>query len=166
MVRTILKSKVYIETSIIGYLASGYSRDLIVTSNQMLTRIWWKQQREKFDLYVSELVAIELGSGNPKLAEERLTVIRSLPQLDLTDEVRKLAQAFVEGGPLPEKASRDAVHIALATVHRMDYLLTWNCTHIANAAMQRQLRDIITRCGFEAPVICTPQELRVGSEGE
>jgi hypothetical protein len=106
-----LKPKVYIETSIIGYLTSGLSRDLIVTSNQMLTRLWWKRRREDFDLYVSELVGVELGSGNPTLAEERLSAIRALPQLDLTDAARELARRFVEGGPLPEKASRDAIHI-------------------------------------------------------
>lgn len=161
-----MKPKVYIETSIIGYLTSGLSRDLIVTSNQMLTRLWWKRRREDFDLYVSELVGVELGSGNPTLAEERLSAIRALPQLDLTDAARELARRFVEGGPLPEKASRDAIHIALATVHRMDYLLTWNCSHIANAAMQRKLRDIMSGRGYESPVICTPQELIAGPKGD
>jgi len=154
-----MKSRVYVETSVIGHLASDFSRDLVVASNQLLTRRWWKHERDRYELFVSELVALELGAGNPDLAEKRLAVISALPFLDLNENVRDLARRFVEGGPLPEKAFRDAIHIALATVHRMDYLLTWNCAHIANASMQRRLRAIMEDDAWVPPVICTPQEL-------
>ncbi len=152
--------KIYLETTIIGYLASSPSRDVIVAGNQLLTHQWWQEQREHFDLYVSELVALELGAGNPELAKERLTWIADLPYLQITPGISRLARRFIEDGPLPEKASRDAIHIALAVVHRIDFLLTWNCTHIANAFMERKLHAILAEEGFsDPPVICTPQEL-------
>ena len=154
------KQKVYLETTIIGYLSSGPSRDVVVASNQLLTHQWWQERREHFDLYVSELVALELGAGNPGLAKERLTWIVDLPYLQVTSDISRLARRFIEGGPLPEKASRDALHIALAVIHRVDFLLTWNCAHIANAFMERKLHAILAEEGFsDPPVICTPQEL-------
>lgn len=154
------KPKVYLETSFIGYLSSRPSRDVIVAGNQLLTHQWWQERRKHFDLYVSELVALELGAGNPELAKERLTWIEDLPRLDTTPAISPLARRFIEGGPLPEKASRDAIHIASAAVHRIDFLLTWNCTHIANAFIERKIHAILAEEGFlEPPVICTPQEL-------
>lgn len=154
------KPKVYLETTIIGYLASGTSRDVIVAGNQLLTRQWWQDHREDFDLYVSELVALELGAGNPKLAAQRLEWIVDIPYVEISPEISRLARRLVEGGPLPEKASRDAIHIALTVAHQIDFLLTWNCTHIANAFMQRKLHAILAREGHpDPPVICTPLEL-------
>ncbi len=157
-----MKSSVYLETSIIGYLASRPSRDLITAANQQLTRDWWDQSREQYDLYLSEAVVAECSAGDPQAAQERLDMLDGIPILDVTDAADSLAEALLKHVPLPEKAAVDALHIAIATVNGMDYLLTWNCTHIANAALQHRIAAICRSCGFESPTICTPQQLMEG----
>ncbi len=152
-------SKVYLETTVISYLASRPSRDLVLASHQQITHDWWETRREQFDLFVSELVAREAGAGDPTAAERRLETISSLPLLELNREALALADAFVSRGALPQTAAEDALHIALATVHGMDYLLTWNCTHIANAAIRYKLGELCYAHDYELPVICTPEEL-------
>ena len=154
-----MKSTVYLETSIIGYLASRPSRDLITAANQQLTRDWWDQHREQFDLYISEAVVAECSTGDPQAAQERLDVLEGIPILDVTEAADNLADKLLKQVPLPEKAAVDALHIAIATVNGIDYLLTWNCTHIANAALQHRIEAICRSAGFESPTICTPQQL-------
>lgn len=151
--------KIYLETTIVGYLTSRLSRDLVTAGNQQLTQEWWLDHREHFDLYVSQFVMEECGAGDPRASQERIDVLAGIQQLAVTDEVAALAAELVEGVPLPAKAEVDALHIAAATVGGMDYLLTWNCTHIANAALRQRI-EAVCRCrGYEPPTICTPQEL-------
>ena len=152
-------SSVYLETSIVGYLASRPSRDLVTAANQQITRDWWDQRRQGYELYVSDFVLAECTAGDPSAVRERLVFLRDIPQLDVTDEVDLLADEFLRRLPLPEKAALDASHIAVATVHGMDYLLTWNCAHIANAALRPRIERINESLGYETPIICTPQEL-------
>lgn len=154
-----MKPTVYIETSVISYLASKPRRDLIATANQQVTLEWWQSCYPKYDPYISQIVVQESEAGDQEAAEKRLRVIRSLPLLELSQNVYALAHVLLEDGPLPEKASRDAIHIAVATVHGMDYLLTWNYKHIANASMRNAIIRICHAQGYEIPVICTPQEL-------
>ena len=154
-----MKSTVYLETSIIGYLASRPSRDLITAANQQLTRDWWDQSREQFDLYISEAIVAECSAGDPQAAQERLNVLAGIPVLDVTEATDSLAGKLLKQVPLPEKAAVDALHIAIATVNGIDYLLTWNCTHIANAALQHRIEAICRATGFASPTICTPQQL-------
>ncbi len=154
-----MKSTVYLETSIIGYLASRPSRDLITAANQQLTRDWWDQHREQFDLYISEAVVAECSTGDPQAAQERLDVLEGIAVLDITEAADNLADELLKRVPLPEKVAVDALHIAIATVNGVDYLLTWNCTHIANAALQHRIETICRSAGFESPTICTPQQL-------
>jgi len=157
-----MNSTVYLETSIIGYLASRPSRDLITAANQQLTRDWWDDHREQYDLYVSESVVAECSAGDAQAAEERLDAIGDIPILDVTEEAENLADELVKLVPLPENAEVDALHIAIATVNGINYLLTWNCAHIANAALQPQIEAICRSAGFEPPTICTPQQLMEG----
>jgi predicted nucleic acid-binding protein len=150
--------RVYLETSFIGYLASDPSRDVTTWVHQQASREWW-ETRQRFELFISEVVERELSAGNPALAAKRMAAVDDLQRLELTTDALELARQLIESGPIPRKAELDALHIALATVHGMDYLLTWNCKHIANAAMQRKIAAVCRSEGFEPPVICTPEEL-------
>lgn len=153
-----MKPKVYIETSIPSYLTAWHSRDLIVAANQEITKQWW-DSREQFDLYISALVIQEAGAGNTTAAQKRLEQLDGIPELNITEEVESFAQILIQKVPLPEKARIDALHIAVAALSGMDYLLTWNCTHIANAILRPKLEAICREFGYEPPTICTPQEL-------
>jgi len=153
-----MKPKVYIETSIPSYLTAWRSRDLIVAANQEITKEWW-DSREQFDLYISALVIQEAGAGNPEAAQKRLEQLDDIPELNITEEVERFAEVLIQKVPLPEKARIDALHIAVAALSGMDYLLTWNCTHIANAILRPKLEAICREFGYEPPTICTPQEL-------
>ena len=153
---------VYLETTIIGYLTSRPSRDLIVAAHQQLTRDWWDLHRTSYDLFVSEAVVAECGAGDPQAAQERLGCLSDLPVLDVTGEAELLAESLIRGVPLPDKANIDALHVALATVNGIDYVLTWNCTHIANAVLQHRIEAICRAAGYNPPIICTPQQLMEG----
>jgi hypothetical protein len=145
-----MKPKVYIETTIVSYLTARSSRDLIIAAHQQLTQTWWEDRRLHFDLYVSQAVIQESSAGDTLMAEKRLEMLETIPSLDLRQEAAALARALVEKGPLPEKAAVDALHIAVATVHGMDYLLTWNCKHIANAEMQTAVATVCRAAESEA----------------
>jgi hypothetical protein len=150
---------VYIETSILGYLTARPSRDLVVAANIEITREWWDTRRSDFQLYSSQAVVKETSQGDAKIAFQRLEIIRNFALLDLNQSVLDLAEQFLERSSLPAKADVDAVHIAAATVHGMDYLLIWNCKHIANAQIQRKLAEISLYLGYDLPILCTPYEL-------
>jgi hypothetical protein len=128
--------KVYLETTIPSYLTSSPSRDLVKAAHQQITREWW-QDRARFDLYISQVVLREASGGDAEAARLRLEVLRGIPVLALSPAASRLAQQLVEQGALPGNAAVDSLHIAIAVVNGMDYLLTWNCTHIASAAMRR-----------------------------
>jgi hypothetical protein len=128
-------------------------------AHQRLTRKWWRTRRSDFELYVSPLVLQEAAGGHAARARRRMAALQGLPVLAPTPAALELATALVGQGPIPRKANVDALHIAIAAVHGMDYLLTWNCTHIANAAMRSQIEDVCRSAGFEPPVLCTPEEL-------
>ena len=117
-----MKPKVYIETSVISYLTARPSRDLVTAAHQQLTTDWWEDRRAHFDLYISQLVVRESSAGDEDAAKGRLDVIEQIPLLELNEEALALARSLVEDGPLPAKASEDALHIAVATVHGMDFL--------------------------------------------
>jgi len=153
-----MKSRLYLET-IPSYLTSRPSRDVVVAGHQEITREWWERQRNRFQIFISQLVLDEPGAGDPAAARGRMKVLQHLPLLDITPEVADLASAFLASGRIPRKAASDAAHIATAAVHGMDFLVTWNCVHIANAAIARALALICREHGFECPVICTPEEL-------
>ena len=154
-----MSETVYIETSILGYLTARSTRDLIVAANIEMTRNWWESRRNDFTLYISQAVLTETAQGEAEIATQRLEIARNFPLLELNQDVEALAEQFLSRSNLPAKANVDAIHIAAATVHGMNYLLTWNCKHIANAQMQRKLAEISLDSGYQLPILCTPYEL-------
>ena len=150
--------KAYIETTVISYLTALPSRDLVLAAHQQVTRDWWSSRRA-FELYVSQFVLDEASAGDAGAAARRVEALHDLGILDLTREATLLAAELIRAGGLPVTAKIDALHIAVASVHGMDYLVSWNCTHIANATMRGRIEAICRGAGFEPPVICTPIEL-------
>jgi predicted nucleic acid-binding protein len=154
-----MRGKIYVETSVISYLTSRLSRDLIVAGHQQITQEWWANQRDKFELFVSQTVLEEIAGGDQEAAQQRLSVIESLPLQEITEEAIALAKDLVRLGPLPEKAAVDALHIAIAVTNKVDYLLTWNCKHLVNAALRSRIERVCRARGYDPVVICTPEEL-------
>jgi len=154
-----MKPTVYLETTIIGYLAMRVSGVLRVAANQQTTRDWWDTHRQAFDLFVSRFVVDECSDGDPVAAQDRLAYLNGIPLLQVSDDVNSLAESLITGVPLPEKAAIDALHISVAAVNGVEYLLTWNCKHIANPSMRMRIEHLCREMGYEPPVICTPQEL-------
>lgn len=152
-------TSVYLETSVIGYLASRPGADIIFAANQLMTLQWWNDHRSRFELFVSQAVVDECSAGDPVAAQERLVFLEGIPVLAVNRATRNLAQELVCYVGLPEKAAVDAVHIATAALNRVDYLLTWNCRHIANPAFRRRIEEVLDGAGLSSPVICTPQEI-------
>ncbi len=154
-----MKPSVYIETTIPSYLTSRCSADLIIAANQEATKKWWHDTCPQYDVYISLLVLNEAARGDSELAKRRLYVIADLPILDISKNAESLAEELLVGSALPVAAKIDALHISVAATHGIEYLLAWNCKHIANAVMRPRIEYICRRAGYEPPVICTPLEL-------
>ena len=154
-----MASKVYLETSVISYLTARPSRDIVVLAHQQLTRDWWTTERHAFELYTSEIVAAEAEKGDRDAARARLDILRETQLLAANTASESLVPILLKETGLPAKALADMSHIALATVHGLQFLLTWNCKHIANANILRTVARTCRRRGYELPVICTPEEL-------
>ncbi len=150
---------VYLESSVVSYLAARPSRDLVVAGNQQVTRDWWETRRGECELFVSEVVVAECAAGDPAAASERGVFLADLPVLATTDEAEALAEALLSAMALPQKAALDALHIGMAAANGMDILLTWNCAHIANPFMQPQINATCVEFGVIPPTICTPLQL-------
>lgn len=159
-----MKPIVYLETTIPSYLTAWQSRDVVRAGEQQVTRDWW-ERRTQFELRVSSLVFLECGAGNSDAAALRLAVLDGVPVLAQTFEAETLADILLREVPLPLKAAADALHIAIAAVHGVEFLLTWNCTHIANATLRPRIESICRQLGYEPPVICTPLELLESGDG-
>lgn len=149
----------YIETSVVSYLTSRPSRDIVVTALQQVTREWWHTARDRFQLAASELVIREAGQGDPDAARARLAALADVTLLAATEDAEQFAHALIDSGAVPPTAAADAVHIAIAVTNRVDYLVTWNFRHIANATMRSRIEAVSRHAGYEPPVICTPNEL-------
>ena len=157
-----MKPKVYLETTIPSYLASRPSRDVIVAGHQKLTHEWWNNRRKSFQLYVSQFVLEEISLGDKELVEKRNRFVAKAKVLEPSQKALELVEALVQYKAIPKNASVDAAHISVATVHKMNYLLTWNCKHIANAEMIGKIENICRKYGYVCPVVCTPAELMGG----
>lgn len=153
------KQAVYLETSVVSYLTNRPSRDLIVAAHQAVTREWWEGKRTHYDLYVSELVIAEASRGHEEAAAKRLALLDGISLLRVSDAVAILAQALVDRHAIPEVANADAVHVAVAAVNGIHYLMTWNCKHIANAERFDAITGVCLENGYKPPIICTPDEL-------
>ncbi|MEI6449418.1 MAG: type II toxin-antitoxin system VapC family toxin [Actinomycetes bacterium] len=153
------KLRAYVETTVVSYLVARPSRNVRVAAHQEITADWWTRRRATFDLCVSQFVVDEAAAGDVSAAPRRLSVLREIPKLELTPAALRLAADLVTDGAIPREAGQDALHVAVATVHGMHPLLTWNCRHIANASLRNRIIGTCARSGCEAPVICTPEEL-------
>jgi hypothetical protein len=154
-----MKPTLYLETSVVGYYTGRPSRDLVIAGRQQITRDWWENERQKYSLHVSALVLQESQRGEPEAIKRREQALKGIPLLGATDQSERLAEALVGDGPIPAEYPEDALHIALASTNRMDFLLTWNFRHINNAKMKSDVMRIVARFGYDCPVICTPEEL-------
>ncbi|MBN2528325.1 MAG: type II toxin-antitoxin system VapC family toxin [Deltaproteobacteria bacterium] len=153
------QQRIYIETSVVSYLTARPSMNVQACAWQSVTTDWWERQRNKFSLFTSQLVVEEASRGNEEAARRRLEVLQQIPHVAISNEVVLLAQTLISDGALPQVASDDALHVALAAVHNLDYLLTWNCRHIHNAQKQPLIRQVCSNKGYRYPEICTPLEL-------
>ena len=154
----VVKRKIYVETSVISYLTARPSKTIIGAAHQQLTLAWW-EKRGQYELMVSEVVLRECGAGDSESAARRLEVVRDLPLLLITEQAIKIAEDLIKQKIVPLKAIEDALHIAIATAHGVDYLVTWNCRHIANPEIQRGIASYLEQIGAVLPFICTPEEL-------
>jgi hypothetical protein len=153
---------VYLETTFISYLVARPSRDLLVAAHQQLTHEWWDTRRSGFECSVSQVVFEEASAGDPAEIQERLAIIAGLPTLPPTEAAELLTQAIMDAGIIPPRALPDAAHVAVSAVHGIDYLLTWNCKHLANAQIARRIARVCEKLGHRMPIICTPEELMGG----
>ena len=154
-----MKPKLYLETTIPSLLTAWPSRDVLLAGQQQATRDWWAQRRKRYQLFISGLVLAESRRGDPSAATAREQVLSACAVLEYSEEAQILAAKILSTHLLLAKAAVDAAHIAIARVHQMDFLLTWNCRHIANAFIRGRLRQLIGALGYSAPTICTPEEL-------
>lgn len=138
-----MRPKVYIETSIISYYTARPSRDLIVAGHQQITQEWWTRQMPLLDPHVSAIVLEEVAQGDSEAAQMRLKAVDGFPSLAITPDVIELARAYFKALSLPGKARLDAVHLALGVQHGMDYLLSWNFTHIVGARPRALIQTLI-----------------------
>ena len=154
-----MKPSVYIETTIISYLTAKPSRDLIIAAHQQITTEWWTDVRPQVDCYVSPFLIDEASRGDTTYAQKRLDEIVDFTVLEVNEEIEDLAQQYFAALQIPEKAKIDAFHLAVAAWHKMDYLLSWNCKHIASGRVQKMMQETNARLGVHTPIVCTPEEL-------
>jgi predicted nucleic acid-binding protein len=160
-----MKRKIYIETSVISYLTARPSHSILGAAHQQITAAWWDTRLE-YDIFVSQSVWQECAAGDPLAAEKRLAALQNIPLLAINADMINLAQSLIEEKIVPAKALEDALHIAISTLHSIEFLLTWNCRHIANPMIQEKIADYLEQRGLFLPIICTPEELLGGMDNE
>jgi predicted nucleic acid-binding protein len=151
--------RIFVETTIPSYLVARSTRDVVQMARQQITRDWWERCRGSHELYTSQIVLDEAGAGDTAMARARLELLAPLPLLEISEAVLLFARQILDGGLLPPEADRDAAHIATATVHGLDALLSLNFRHLVNVSIQARLRRLALGEGYDLPAICTPEEL-------
>jgi len=149
----------YVETSIVSYLRQRPSTQVVMAARQVLTHQWWNNERANYELVVSQYVIDEVSAGDPALVADRLLALDGIPLLPPAPEIPQIADEIMSRAILPPKAEVDALHIAAVAHHRIQYLLTWNCKHIANAKILPRIHVVLSDLGIPIPIICTPEEL-------
>jgi hypothetical protein len=149
----------YIETTIPSYYTARNTRSILQASRQLATREWWDGGCSGFDLVTSTETLNESREGDPEMAHLRVCLLQRVRIIPVTSEAADLARLLVASGLVPMAAAPDAVHIALASVHQIDFLVTWNFKHIANPYIRERLRTKINDSGYRMPVMCSPEEL-------
>ena len=150
---------VYVESSVISYIAAKPGRDVVVSARQALSIEWWESKRKQYEVYISELVIEEIASGDTVASQKRLEIVRNILSLEITEEAKELAELLLLEAAVPENSPEDALHIGLAAAQGADYLLTWNFKHINNASTRTKIAEVIESSGFISPVLCSPEEL-------
>lgn len=154
-----MKPKIYLETTVISYFTARPSRDVVIAGRQEITRELWPRLFQEFDIYISALVLQEAAQGDTQAAQKRLEAIQDIPMLDITPSTQTLTQQLLAQHGIPQEYPEDALHIAVATMNGMDFLLTWNFSHINNALTRTRIRRIIEQAGYQCPEICSLEEL-------
>ncbi len=154
-----MKETVYLETSVVSYYTARPSRDVVVIAHQEITRQWWEKALNEYEIFISQAVIDEASDGDPGASEERLKAMMDFQYLEINSKVGEMTEIYIAELKIPPKAGGDAVHIAIASIHEIDYLVTWNCAHIANGVIIKKLAEINTNYGVHTPVLCTPEEL-------
>lgn len=154
-----MKPSVYLETTVVSYFVSRPSRDLIVAAHQQITNEWWENVLPYLDVFISAIVIDEITRGDNDLAKRRMEIVSSFNLVDMTDGVRHLAELYYDALNIPEKARADSFHLALASWHELDFLVSWKCTHIASARVRKIIETSNDDQKLRTPLICTPEEL-------
>jgi len=154
-----MKPTVYVESSVISYLTSKPSRDVIIASRQAISNDWWENHRDRFELRISIVVEDEISKGDPVAAKRRIEKVEGIESLSSSDEAENLAGLLLEKGAVPVGSEEDAAHIAIASAQGMTYLLTWNFKHINNVETRVKISTVVESCGYACPQLCSPEEL-------
>jgi predicted nucleic acid-binding protein len=154
-----VKFSTYIETSVISYLTARLSKDLVIAAHQQITHEWWDRSLQKFNPYISPVVIEEISRGDEGAAVLRLERVKDIPILKINPDIERLSEKYFSHLRIPNKAKADTYHLAIACWHKIDFLVTWNCTHLANGFIIKQLEKINLELGVKSPIICTPEEL-------
>ena len=149
---------VYVETTVIGHIAARQQSDIVVAARQLSSQRWWTA-RDGYELVVSQIVVDECSAGDTWAASKRLELIAGIPILAVSPEAEHLAEHLILGNGVPASEPRDALHISIAAVNGIRYLVTWNFRHIANAETRVVIEQICRDNGYVPPLICTPDEL-------
>ena len=156
---TTIKSRVYIESTVVSYLVARPSNNPILAARQRASWQLWEDYADRFEFVISSIVRDEIRQGDANAAQRRLEFISSLRVLELLPEIDILAQKLLDTGAIPRNSESDAQHIAIATVHRVEYLVSWNHKHIVNKNKREHINQVCQAAGFQPPTICTPIEL-------
>lgn len=154
-----MRPTVYIETTVISYRMARPSRDLIIAAHQQIVHEWWEIALPQFDAFISPIVLEEISKGDADAAKLRLDSVSSFQVLEVLPEVRILADSYFSAIDIPEKARADSYHLAVAAWHGMDFLISWNCSHIVSGRVKRIIEEINSANGIRTPIVCTPEEL-------
>lgn len=157
---------VYVETSIPSYLAGNKTSDIIILGHRQIALEWWRNKRRNYNLFISDVVIEEISAGNPVFSKKRLESLSEIPILAYNTRIEAIASKYMKHFALPGKLLRDVFHIAYCVHYEIDFLLTWNCKHLANAHIKLELARLNSRLGFKTPEICTPEELLDFHKGE
>jgi hypothetical protein len=151
-------SIVYLETSVVSLIASRPSSDLITASMQKDSHDWWDKEAKRHRVVISQIVMNEINKGDKQAVEERMKVVQDLELLDIDEEVKTITAVYEKELGLPVRARVDILHMSISVVHQVDYLLTWNCTHIASPFYMQKLLRLNDKIGKKTPLFLTPRQ--------
>jgi len=156
-----MKPVVYVETSVVSYYTARPSRDIIVLAHQEITRQWWPRAKEQFELVVSDVVADQIMQNPEDLRDEQLRAIEGLRRLPVLPKCEEVAKVYLARLPGAKRTREDALHLAIACVHAVDYFVSWNCGRIASILVRPKIAALNRRRRLFTPMVCTPETLPV-----